>query len=212
VTTDKEQLQARIAEWILQVQRDSGGISLRELAKRAGIPSTTITAAARGEAGVGLHIALYRLAKVWPGGTYLDANRAWFGEDEPTAPAPAFPARRALDEDAEVAINASLDQMRAAIGALQGLMDRVAEVSAQLQDAVSSLETKRLADIEQRLQKLGLENGWLKAQLGVRDEVTSPEDVDMSPETLQETLKKLKIARGPKGTRVSAAKLETSED
>lgn len=209
---DKERLQARIAEWVLQVQRDSGGISLRELAKRAGIPSTTITGAARGEAGAGLHLALYRLAKVWPAGSYLDATKAWFGEEEQTdRPSPSIPARRNLDEDAEVAINASLDQMRATISAIQGLMDRVAEVSTHLQEAVGSLETKRLADIERRLEHLDLENRSLKARLGLSVD-RDPEEVDVSPEALQQKLQKLKATRKPKSGNVSSPKLESSQE
>lgn len=197
---EKAILQRRISEWIQQVQADSGGISLRELARRAGVPPATITTAARGESGVAILVVLSRLARVWPNGDYNDANAFLFGNEPTKTTRIPVAARRELGGDAEIALNAAFDQLRSVVGALDALMDRIVEVSSVLSGVADELNygnKAAMAAAEENLVALAMENKALKLQLGLRVET---QRIEASEESIQDRLNGLKARKkGQKG-------------
>jgi len=168
----KELLQDRIAEWLLIVQRDSGEISLREVARRADVPSTTVAAAATGKAGTSLLLVLIRVASIWPGGSLDDAVTFWLhGTASRTDPQDTLKrSARRIDET------------------LRGL----APILEHLQAAASDLERaagQALAPREQ-LEALAIENRLLKAQLRPQADTS-----DITEDALTKRLNRLRQER-----------------
>jgi len=174
-TLSKDLLQQRIAEWLLTVQRDSGDISLRELARRAHVPPTTVSAAATGKAGTSLLLVLFRIAEIWPGGTIDDATLFWLH------------GTGALG-DPQALLRRSASRLDNALQDLAPLLQHIRASAAELESAADSLAHPS-APMDQ-LEALVLENKLLKSQL--RPASPSPE---MDEDALQARLLKLRQQR-----------------